>query len=502
MKAIRGLPDVTIELKGSVLSAADLESLESVRVHQRLSMPTQCEFVLVDPPASFAAGGIQPGASLRVRFGGSTDPLFVGQVTAVEFSHGASKAQEVRIRGYDHLHSLRKRQPVRAHVQVSVADLARELTGDLGISVEAAQPGPLWRHIIQTHQTDFELLVGLAARCGLYLSLRGDRLHLLTLEGEGSPLPLLVGENLLEVQVEVNSDRACRTVTASGWDVQQVERRRGKASQARSGRQVSAAASPTLVGGSGDRFLADRSLESDAQAEAAAQAELDHCTAGEVVLRGIADGDFRLRPGARVELKGATSTVNGQYVLTAAAHSLDAQHGYVTELSSEPPIRHADAEAASLALGVVSRLDAAGRVKATLPAHADVETDWMQVASLGAGPGKGLAMLPNVGDQVLLLFTHEDPGQGVVLAGLYGAKGPKDAGVEAGAVQRYTLLTSGGHALCFDDVRKSLKMTDSTGSSIELSPESVRIHSAAPLMIEAPGKPVVISGQSIDFRRK
>src|SRR5262249_43890160 len=229
----------------------------------------------------------------------------------------------------------------------------------------------------------------------------------------------------------------------------------------------------------------------------------DHCTAGEVVLRGVADGDVRLRPGARVELTGASSMVNGQYVLTAAVHSIDPEHGYLTEVSSEPPIRPPATGAATLTLGTVSQLDPGnGRVKVTLAAHGDVETDWMQAAAAGAGQGKGLAMLPNVGDQVVLLFNHGDPAQGVVLAGLFGAKGPKDAGVEAGTVQRYTLLTSGGHSLCFDDGRKSLKMSDSTGSFIEFSPGSVHIRSAAPLTIEAPGQPVVISGNTVDFKRK
>ena len=42
---------------------------------------------------------------------------------------------------------------------------------------------------------------------------------------------------------------------------------------------------------------------------------------------------------------------------------------------------------------------------------------------------------------------------------------------------------------------------DGTGSYLELTPSGVRLHSQVPLDIEAPGQPVVIRGNSIDFRR-
>ena len=41
----------------------------------------------------------------------------------------------------------------------------------------------------------------------------------------------------------------------------------------------------------------------------------------------------------------------------------------------------------------------------------------MGVVSAGAGSGKGFAILPDVGDQVLVLLIGGDPSQGVVLGG-------------------------------------------------------------------------------------
>jgi len=153
---------------------------------------------------------------------------------------------------------------------------------------------------------------------------------------------------------------------------------------------------------------------------------------------------------------------------------------------------------------VVTRVDdpdSLGRVKATLPTFSDVESEWMEVVSVGAGPEKGLIALPDAGDQVLVLLLHEDPGRGVVLGGLYGTAGPPDSGVEGGTVHRYTLVTRGGQRIRLDDEHGVLGLENRAGSYVELSPDHVRLHAAEGLTIEAPGQPVVIRGQSIDFQR-
>lgn len=505
MSPVRGLPEVRIEAGGTPLSPADLHCLGSVFVRQGLSLPTQCELVFEDPKGPLAAQGLAPGTPLRVSVATHRAPLFTGEVTAVEYVHAAGGAREVRVRGYDMLHRLRKRQPVKAHVQVTLEDIARELVSDVGLSVEAATPGPLWRHLIQHGQSDLDFLVGLAERCGVYLSVTEGVLRLLTLEGEGDAVPLLLGESLLEASLEVNGDPACRTVSAAGWDLMRGEHHTARVTVPRVGREVEAEVPPSRLGVPGERALVNESAEGPAHVEAVAQAELDVRGAREVIFTGVAEGDTRLRPGARVDVRGVASAVAGRYVLTSVTHRLDARRGFVSELSTEPPPRRQRAQASAMTLGVVTRVDdpdGKGRVRVRLPTFGDVETDWMQVLGAGAGKGKGLTMLPDVEDQVLLVLAHEDPAQGVVVGSLYGMSGPVDTGVEGGAVRRYTLLTPGGHKLRLDDEGRTLRLEDSTGSFLEMSPERVRLHAKVALDVEAPGQAVVIRGNTVDFQRK
>lgn len=505
MQAIRTLPEITVTADGAPLPPELALTLAEVRVQQGLSVPALCELTFADPPGlQPLSNTLAPGAALEVRVTGHDAALFQGDVTAVEHVYQPTRGREVRVRAYDVLHRLRQRQRVRAHVEVTAQELAADLAADLGLAVEVAEPGPLWERLIQHRQSDLALLVDVAERCGLYLALRGATLHLLTLRGTGETLVLTLGESLLEARIEVNGDQSCRSVGVAGWDPLRAEAHQGRAATARVGLAVTASAPPVRMGGSGERHLTDEAVPDDGHATALAQAELDRRAAGEVTLWGVADGDTRLQPGARVEVAGVASTLAGRYVLTTVTHTIDARTGFISELSTVPPAPHARARGAITAPGVVTQIDDPehlGRVQVALPSYGDVETGWMGVLSPGAGAAKGLVALPDVGDQVLVLFAHEDPARGVVVGGLYGVQGPPDGGIEDGAVRRYTLVTPGGQRIQLDDAACLIRLENSDGSFVELAPERVRIHAATDLEIEAPGRSLVIRAAQIDFER-
>jgi uncharacterized protein involved in type VI secretion and phage assembly len=512
MATTTGLPRVAVTAEGVPLPADAVRALGEVRVQQRLSQPTLCELTFHDPPGPLTAVSLlRLGTELRVSVDGWQVPLFEGDVTAVQYAYGPTGARELHVRGYDRLHRLRKRGEPRAYVQVDLQNLAQELVTGLGIVVRAEESGPLWPRVIQHRQSDFELLAELAEQCGIYLTLRQSVLHLITLAGLGSPLPLALGEQLLEARVEASAEPACRAVTASGWNPLQVEAYAGRAASPRVGRQVLAGAAPGRVGGSdgpqqtGHRHRPGEALRDHRHAEAVAQSELDRRTAQEVTLWGLAQGDPRLQPGRPLILTGIAERFTGRYTVTSVTHTVDSRKGFVSEFSTAAPPPREVTPGAVAALGVVTRVDdpdLLGRVRVSLPAYGDVETEWMHVLTAGAGENKGLMMLPDVADRVLVLFSHGDPGQGVVLGALYGAQGAPDSGVEGTGVRRYTLLTPGGQRILMDDTGHRIRVADSTGSYIELSPQRVRLHAAVNLELEAPGQSVTIRGQRIDFERE
>jgi uncharacterized protein involved in type VI secretion and phage assembly len=505
-RQLHTLPRVVVEVENKPLSLDELRTLWEVRVLQRLSLPALCELTFIEPtPILSEAEGISPGEAIAVLVPGASEPLFRGQVTAVEHVYEPSRGREVRVRGYDVLHRLRKRQPVRAHVEMTPIDLIKELVSDLNINVDARATGPVWQRLVQFRQSDFDMIAEVTERCGLYFTLRDNTLHVLTLQGIGDDIELKLGESLLEARIEVNTDVTCQSVSTTGWDPLRVEQHEGKATEPRVGRDTDIKVQASKVGGTGERILIDEALSNDLQADAIAQAELDLRTAKDVTLWGVAEGNAKLLPGTPVKIENVAKPVAGRYVLTSVDHSFDSVKGFISTISSAPPPPNKRIRNTGTALGIVTQVDdpeGYGRVRVKLPTYNNVETDWMGVVTPGAGLGKGLLALPDVDDTVLVLFIDGDPAQGIVLGGLYGmlTREEWDWGVEGSGVKRYTLRTPGGQRVRLDDAKQILRVENSDGSYIEMSPEKVRLHAQRDMDIEAPERTLTIRAKKVDFQ--
>ncbi len=418
--------------------------------------------------------------------------------------YNPSQGYELQIRAYDKLHQLRKRQPVRAHVQITLPDLIKDLVQDLDLTVKFAESGPLWERLIQYNQSDWDLILEIAERCGLYLTLRGSVLHVISLEGFDEVISLIYGKDLSEVHIEVNGDSTCRTVTTTGWNPWCVTEHEGKVTTARGGRQVKDQVSPDSIGSSGQTFLMNYALQDDRQAEAIAQGELDRRSAEEVRLWGIVEGNTKLRPGTRIDVKGVAPSLEGQYVISSINHTIDAKRGFLSEIDTKPPVRPIRKPGAMLSIGKVTSVDdpeSLGRVQVALPAFGNVESDWMQMVSPVAGDGKGFVLFPEIGDSVLVLLDQNDSAQGVVMGCLFGTNGLPSEVEQGNPKECYSFLSPGKQHIRLDDTKKRLRLEDAKGSVIELSPEQLLVHAKTNLTIEAPGHSIRIRGKTIDFEQ-
>ena len=506
MKALSLLPDVRVRLGGNALSVRERDTLASIRVQQRLSLPTLVELTFLDPPPELdLLNQLAPGTTLDVALASSDGPgLFRGDVTAVEHAYGPEQGLEVRVRGYDRLHRLRKRQQLRTFEQLSLDGLARELIAAAGLGVNGTAPEVRWSRIAQHGQTDLELLQEILGEAGVYFVARGDTVRLLTLEGEGAAIELHAGGDLWDARFEVNADRATDRVWAGGWDPRNLAAAAVEVSRARLGRSLSASVSATDVGGDGRCVLPDQRGAGRDQIGAQAQAELDRRALADVVFRGTAQGDPRLRPGALVRVRGVARPFEGDYVLTSVTHVLD-EGGYRAELETEPPVDHRSDRPTSILPGTVTAVDdpdRLGRVRVEFDALDGIATEWMPVLLPAAGADRGLVALPDVDDRVLVVLPHGDPARGVVLGAVFGTEAPQDSGVVGGRVRRYTFQTRGGQRLTLDDEANRVRLEDASGTYMEFGPDAVELHATTDLTIEAPGRRIVIVADAVDFERR
>jgi phage protein D/phage baseplate assembly protein gpV len=493
---LKAFPHPLIEINGQFLAPGHLALLKSVRVQQRLSLPTLCELTFNEEVVAF-----ELGANLSLKMLGQSEALFTGVVTAIEYFYEPNQGRTFRVRGYDLLYQLRKRLTVQVYEQTSLKSLVSKLVADLGLTVELQTADLSWPQLVQYGQSDFDLLTKVTNQCGLYFMLQGQTLQLFSLTGNGVSLDLTLGETLLEARVELNSDQACQSVKASGWNLLEGKAFTAQASQPRSGRQIKATVTPV---GSGERGILDRAAFNSEHLGMLVQAEMDYRYARAVTFWGVADGNTALCPGTSIKAQGLGSAVSGSYVLTSVNHLIDEKLGYVSELATQPPPSTEQSDSTIITLGIVTRVDnpnKLGRVKVNLPTFQQIESGWLSVLSAGVGPGKGSIILPDVNDLVLVMFLQGDLSQGLVLGGLYGEKnlpGSEEAGE---ASRRYIVVTGSGQKLVLDDNNKTIRLQNNDNSYMELSPEQVRVHANTKLILEAPGKGIHIRGATIDLEK-
>ena len=103
-----------------------------------------------------------------------------------------------------------------------------------------------------------------------------------------------------------------------------------------------------------------------------------------------------------------------------------------------------------------------GRVKVKIPILSDTDTtDWVPIVMLGAGKNRGWFFIPEIDDEVLLMFEHGDVNRPLVVAALYNGK-DKPPDKNPGGNPRRMIKSRTGHKITFDDDQMQIILEDGT----------------------------------------
>lgn len=155
--------------------------------------------------------------------------------------------------------------------------------------------------------------------------------------------------------------------------------------------------------------------------------------------------------------------------------------------------------------------DGQNRVRIALPGFPDAGDGagyeaWARLATLFAGNNRGSVFLPDIGDEVLVVFQGGDPRLPCVIGGLWnGSDAPPVRGANANDTkqirsrngvtvtlddaqgrERFVCETPGGQRVTLKDGPGGVNIEDANGNSIELAPAGVTLTASAKLTISAP----------------
>jgi uncharacterized protein involved in type VI secretion and phage assembly len=491
------LSQFIIKIAGQNVAEALYAALEEVLVDTSLNMPGMFSFRVHDPDLSYVDNSdlFEIGKEVEISVIGPGDSdssgkvLIKGEITSLEPHFSGLGETAMIVRGYDKSHRLHRGRKTRTFKNVTDSDLVRTIAGETGLSSKADATSVTYPYLMQYNQTNMEFLMARAERIGYQVYTENGNLHFEksgSLESASSTLTFL--EDLLSFDPRWTTSQQADSMVVKGWD--------GKAKQV-----ITANATPNASLNQGGM-----STTGGAKAKSAFTASQETCVnllvADTSDAQGIADGlsmdisrDFvqaegrcignaSVQAGACIKIQGVGTRFGGNYLVTQAIH-VYTPDGYFTNFSitgrHAPTLKNLlgadnpDGQETGRVSGLVTALvtnindpDSLGRVKVKFAWLGEIESDWVRMTAPMAGGQRGLMILPEVNDEVVVGFEHGDIHRPYVLGVLWNNtdKPPLSSSeaVDSGKVAKRIFKTPAGHLVTFDDT--------STGAQISVKSKS------------------------------
>lgn len=517
-----------VEIDGSPLPA-DVESLFSdgyVDDSQRLPDMAVLRFRDTEHLV-IAKGKAKIGAKLKisVQTGDAQAPqvLFTGEITALETSFDSTGTFTV-IRGYDPSHRLFRGRNTYSYTQVTASDVAKTVAQRAGLTIgNIKSTSTVFDHLSQVGSTDWEFLDALARDIGYEITVRDGKFGFgppvaaaSAPAGSGAPVggdPLVLeqGTDLLRFRAVVTSAQQVSKVHVRGWDVASKKALIGTAPAQTTSAELPATTPAALAKafGSPEYVATEMPYRSQPEVDAAAKALADQIAGSFAEVDAVARGNPKLTAGQAIRVDNLGEPFDGKYTISTSRHRFDPTTGYTTAFSvtgraerslhgltggSDGPGRSGVAIATVTDANDPQRQ---GRVKLTFPwLSDDYVSDWARTVQAGAGKDRGVMIVPEVGDEVLVAFEQGDIGHPCVVGGLYNAVDtPSSGGGElvdggSGAINRRSIVSRRGHRIDLNDAdgRTEGITLSTSGDKLRLEMDSVgtavTVHSDGTVLVE------------------
>lgn len=280
------------------------------------------------------------GRALAVTMGrrGGRREVFSGTVTAVEGRYGRDGTVEIVVLAEDALQRLRLTRRTRVFENLTDADIARRIAGEHGLTANVDGGTASHPVLAQLGMTDLAFLRDRAASFGADLWLEGTTLHLSARSGDVA-LTLTYGAELVDLTLRADLAGQSTTVGVTGWDVEGKDvidetAQRSDLPSAESDGTLGAALLEEAFGERAEHILTSVPVTQEA-ARALARGAFDRQARRFVTGTATADGDPRIRVGARVGFSGVGRLFTGTYAVTRASHDYDSERGYLTRFEVE-----------------------------------------------------------------------------------------------------------------------------------------------------------------------
>lgn len=428
----------TVEFDGSPLPPDVAALLVSAYVDDSLRLPDLFVLRFRDADRTvLASAKVKIGSTAKISVqtadSQTPEPLISGEVTALEAEFDSTGTFTV-IRGYDQAHRLFRGRRTETYTQSTASDVATQVARRAGLKVGTVEStSTVHDHISQGGVTDWEFLNRLASEIDYEIVVKDGKFDFSKAKtadsapaaggpADTNPLVVKMGIDLLRFRSVVTSAEQVKEVQVRGWDLAEKKALTANAPAATKTAVLPTTSPATIAAAFGDPIYvaSDSAYRSQSEVDAAAGALAEQIAGAFAEFEGVARGNPKLRANAAVSVENIGAPFEGKYTITTSRHRYDPTTGYTTafavtgrqerslfNLASGPSPASRMPGAVIAIVSDSNDPQKQGRVKLTYPWLSDTYvSDWARTVQAGAGKDRGAMVIPEVGDEVLVMFEQ------------------------------------------------------------------------------------------------
>jgi phage protein D/phage baseplate assembly protein gpV len=433
---------VDVLVNGAAMDPKWRDATTEVKVVDTLALPDMAVVKLLDPEGkNVDSQPFQLGAEIEIKAAAlgdrSTTSIFKGQIAAVE-PEFSKKGCVIVARAYDKSHKLIRVRKTRTFQQVSASDMIRKIAGENGLTPDVKATNVVHEFFQQSNETDWDFGWRLALMHDYELLVIDDKLTFRPAnKAAGSPTTVKWQENLQSFRPRMSGIQQVDTVNVRSWDPKNKANVNGNANSATTTSQPGEPRAKVAKAlGGGTTTVTDRVAASTSEANALAKSTLNRIADAFYEADGVAFGDPKIKSGGQVKVDNVGSKFGGTFTVSSVTHVYRGGSGYeshfkisgrsartLLELIRPPEDRD---WSNSLVVGLVTnnKDDAGmGRVRVKYPSLSDKEESaWARIATPSAGNARGLLMMPQPNEEVIVGFEHGDTRRPIVVGSLFNGR--------------------------------------------------------------------------------
>ncbi len=535
------IPTFEMMVNGSPLKPDIAKKVMQVSVTERLDPPNSFGFQVNDQNLKLidSQGGVfAEGNRVEISFGyvGSTQKMIVGEISALSPSFPGNGAATLQVDGFDLLHRgtrgivYRKFEGETPNSGIPDSQIVTQIASEMNLTPSVDDTSVRNEPRVQDHIKNLDFLEELTRANGFFLWVEEETLFFKRQRPASGSLKLERGKTLLSFSPRFSTAGQVESVEVRGWDPLQkqsfsVRVQRSAAAEAnlaQTGKQQIAQG----AGGQSGLIIRDAPVSSAEEAKTYAETILAGHQETIFSGSGAAPGNPKIRVGTVLELSGMSERFDRSYTVTEVTHTIS-ESGYQTsfQVNNEPSLSAgsispgADSPRSAASIGDRSRTygvtagivmdnqdpDKLGRIKVRLPGRSDDEIGlWARITTLMAGAERGSFFLPEVDDEVLMIFEQGDITRPYVLGALWnGQDKPPDTNADGENNLRF-IKSRSGHLIRFDDTdgAEKIEIIDKSSENhitFDTANNTITINSAQDINLEASQGTIKLNAQNIEL---